>query len=211
MQIKLVEDLIKSISLMLDSDPENILNLLIRAGEIVGLKLVTDQEFMSLLVSRTSGRLVQIIGGHIGTTHNWGVVQDEIISTFLPPQLKEKFLRLRVLDRFQTASEDLATYVSSVVAAAITLGFEGSELQLVSRLLQNMHPRLKSYLLFVTKPESVKDLYSLATTVAEAVAVEDQRKQLTAPAQQGVGLNTVTKNLAIQGFSSGIANPGVRC
>jgi hypothetical protein len=30
-----------------------------------------------------------------------------------------------------------------------------------------------------------KELYSLATTVAEAVVVEDQRKQLAATAQQG--------------------------
>jgi hypothetical protein len=32
----------------------------------------------------------------------------------------------------------------------------------------------------------VQELYSLATTVAEAVAVEDQRKRLTASGPQGV-------------------------
>jgi hypothetical protein len=168
---------------VLDSDPENILNLLIPAERILELKLVTDQEFMSLLVSNTLGRITQIIGGHIGTTHNWGLVQDEIISTFLPPRVKEKLLMSQVLDRFQAASEDLATHILSVVAAAATFGFEGSESQLVSRLQQNIHPRLKSYLLFVAKPESVNDLYSLATTVSEAMEVEDQRKQLTATAQ----------------------------
>jgi hypothetical protein len=68
----LVEDLIKNIPLVLDLDPEKILNFLIQAGEILELKLVTDLEFMSLVVSRTSGQIAQIIG-HIGTTHNWGI------------------------------------------------------------------------------------------------------------------------------------------
>jgi hypothetical protein len=104
------------------------------------------------------------------------LVQAEIISTFLPSCVKEKFLTSYVLDRFQSPSEDLRTCISSVVAAADILGFQGSESQLVHRLLQNVHPRTKSYFLFVTKPESVRDLYALATTVAEAV--EDQRKQL---------------------------------
>jgi hypothetical protein len=71
----------------------------------------------------------------------------------------------------------------SVVAAADILGFSGSESQLVHRILQNIHPPIKSHLLFASKPQSVQDLYSLAKTVAEAVAVEDQRKLSTPTAQ----------------------------
>jgi hypothetical protein len=70
-----------------------------------------------------------------------------------------------------------------VVAAADILGFAGSESQLVHRLLQNMHPQMKSYFLFASKPESVRDLFSLTTTVAEGAAVNDQRKLPTATAQ----------------------------
>jgi hypothetical protein len=51
-------------------------------------------------------------------------------------------------------------------------------------MLQNSHPRVKPYLLFANRPESIEDLFSLATTVAEAVAVEDQRKRATATAQR---------------------------
>jgi hypothetical protein len=85
---------------------------------------------------------------------------------------------------FQSSSEDLNSIIMSVVAAADILGFVGSEAQLVHRMLQNMHPRIKSYLLFETEPEFVRDLFSLTTTVAEAVAVEDQRKLLTATTQK---------------------------
>jgi hypothetical protein len=96
--------------------------------------------------------------------------------------VKERFLASHVLERFQSSSEDLNSYVMSVVAAADILGFSGTEGQLVQRMLQNLHPRVKSYLLLANRPESIQDLFLLA---AEAVAVEDQRKRATATAQQG--------------------------
>jgi hypothetical protein len=87
MKIKLVVDLMKNIPVLPDSDPEKILKILIRVKEIFDLKLVTDIEFMSLLVSRMSGRINQILGVHLGTTHNWKWVQAEIIAAFLPPRM----------------------------------------------------------------------------------------------------------------------------
>jgi hypothetical protein len=80
-KLNLVSDLVKNIPLLTDTDPEKILKFLIRMSEVYDLKLVTDNEFMSLLVSRTSGRVIQILGGHLGTTQNWGVVRAQIIST----------------------------------------------------------------------------------------------------------------------------------
>jgi hypothetical protein len=65
-------------------------------------------------------------------------------------------------------------------AGAEILAYTGSESQLVDRMVQNLHPKVKSYLLFASRPESVRDLFLLATTVAETVAVEEQRKRLTA-------------------------------
>jgi hypothetical protein len=173
---KLVSDLIQNVPVLTDNDPEKVLKFLIRVSEIYELKLVSDCEFMSLLMCRTSGRVTQILGAQLGTAQNWAGVRSLIISTFLPHRLKEKFLRSYVLDRFQSSAEDMNAYVMSVVAAADILGFVGSESQLVHRMLQNLHPRVRSHLLFTSKPESVHDMFALATTVAEAVAVEEQRK-----------------------------------
>ena len=106
-------------------------------------------------------------------------VQSEIISTFLPPRVKEQFLASHVLDRFQAQTEDFTAYVMSVVGAASILGFSGTEEQLVQRMVQNLHPRVKSHCMFQNRPQSVQDLYSLTTTVAEAEAVEEQRKRGT--------------------------------
>jgi hypothetical protein len=183
-QIKLVTDLISAIPVLSNTHPEQILEFLIRARHVFELRLISDSEFMALLVSRTSGRITQILGAHLGTTEDWGVVQSEIIATFLPPRVKERFLASYVLDRFQSSGEDLNTHVMSVVAAADILGFVGSESQLVHRIVKNLHPTVKSYFLFETKPESIRDLFLLAPTVAEAVAVENQRELLTAPIRQ---------------------------
>ena len=99
----------------------------------------------------------------------------------------------------------------SVVAAADILGFSGSEAQLVQRMLQNLHPKVKSYLLFANRPETIKDMFSLATTVAEAVAVEDQRKRTTATAQQGCVPRPVASGMVIGQTSSAKADSRCRC
>ena len=210
-KLKLATDLISAIPVLSVTDPEEILTFLIRAKGVFDLKLVSDSEFMALLVSRTSGRITQILGAHVGTTQCWGLVQTEIISTFLPCRVKERFLASHVLERFQSPGEDLNSYVMSVVAAADILGFSGSEAQLVQRMLQNLHPKLKSYLLFATRPESIKDLFSLATTVAEAVAVENQRKRTTASAQQGCVSRPVASGMVIGQTPAAKADSRRRC
>ena len=135
----------------------------------------------------------------------------EIISTFLSCRVKGRFLASHVLERFQSPGEDLNSYVMSVVAAADILGFSGLETQLVQCMLQNLHPKVKSYLLFANRPESVQDLFSLATTVAEAVAVEDQRKRTTATAQQGCVPRPVASGMVIGQTSSAKADSRRRC
>jgi hypothetical protein len=126
-KIKLATDLISAIPVLSGTDPEDVLKFLIRAKEVLDLKLVSDSEFMALTVSRTSGRITQILGAHVGMTQGWGVVQTEMISTFLPCRVKERFLASHVLESFQTSSEDVNSYVMSVVAAADILGFSGTE------------------------------------------------------------------------------------
>jgi hypothetical protein len=99
--------------------------------------------------------------------------------------MKERFLASYVLVRFQSSGEYLNGYIMSVVAAADILRFAGSESQLVHRMVENLHPRVKSNFLFASRPESVRVIFSFATTVAVAVALEDRRKRLTEPIQQG--------------------------
>jgi hypothetical protein len=149
---------------------------------------------------------MNILGAHLGTNPNWGVVRSLIIAAFLPPRLNEKFLHSYVLDRFQSPSEDLNMYIGSVVAAADILGFSGSESQLVHRMLQNMHPRIMSHLLFATKPPSEQELYSLVTSVAEAVAVEDQRKLFNATAQQASTSRPMVKGMVVENLSPAVAD-----
>jgi hypothetical protein len=146
---------------------------------VYDLNLDIDFEFIALLISRTSQRITQILRVHLGTAQNRGTVRSKIINTFLPPRVKERFLASYVLDRFQSSSEELNSYIMAVVAAADIFGFEGPESRLVQRMLHNIHQRVTAYFLFASKPESVQDFLSLATAVAEAVAVEEQRKSLT--------------------------------
>jgi hypothetical protein len=125
--------------------------------------------------------------------------------------VKEKYLASHVLERFQSSGEDLNSYVMSVVAAADNLGFSGSESQPVQQMLQNLHPRVKSYLLFVSRPESIRDLFLLSTTVAEVVAVENQCKRLTATIQQGSSPRLLACGMVLGKVSSAKGHGKGRC
>jgi hypothetical protein len=105
------------------------------------------------------------------STQNWGLFRSEIISTFLH-LVKDRFLASYVLDRFQSSPKDLNSYGDG---GGRYFGIGRSWVS-VHRMLQNILPRVKSYFLFTSKPESMQDLLSLVTTVAVAVAVEEQRR-----------------------------------
>jgi hypothetical protein len=64
----------------------------------------------------------------------------------------------------------------SVVAAADMLGYEVPESELVHPMVQNIHPNVRSQLVFESEPKSVKDLYLPAIQVAECPAIDDRRK-----------------------------------
>jgi hypothetical protein len=93
----MVINLLINIPLLVDTDPGNILKFLIILNGVYDLVLVTDFEFISLLVSRTSGRITQILVAYLGTTQNSGSVRSAIISTFRPPHVKERFVASHVL------------------------------------------------------------------------------------------------------------------
>jgi hypothetical protein len=124
----------------------------------------------------------------------------EIVNNFLSHQVGERFLTSYVLDCFQSASEYSNGYTTAVVMAADISGSGGPEFQLVHRMLQHLHPRVKCHLLFATKPESVQDLLAIAMTVAEAVAVEEQHKSLSTAARQGEAPCSSVSSVVMAGY-----------
>ncbi|PNF13666.1 hypothetical protein B7P43_G16771 [Cryptotermes secundus] len=125
MRGRVVGDLVRNIPMLSGTDPESVLHFLIRAQEVYDLNLVGDLDFLALLVGRTSGRVTQILGLHLGTSSRWRVVSFEISSTFLPPRIREEFLSKYVLWRFQSPTEELTEFIMSVVATARFLSYNG--------------------------------------------------------------------------------------
>ncbi|PNF24857.1 hypothetical protein B7P43_G12688 [Cryptotermes secundus] len=129
MRCRVVCDLVRNIPMLSGTDPESVLHFFLRAQEVydlnLDLNLVGDLEFLALLVGRTSGRVAQILGLHLGTSSKWGVVDSELSSTFLPPRIREEFLSKYVLWRFQSPTEELTEFIMSVVATARFLSYNG--------------------------------------------------------------------------------------
>jgi hypothetical protein len=89
---KAASDLVKNIPVFSDTDPESVFNFVIRVREVYDLNIVTDAEFLALLVARTTGRFTQIISVNFSASSNGVSVCPEILSTFLPPCIREGFL-----------------------------------------------------------------------------------------------------------------------
>jgi hypothetical protein len=209
-----VTNLVKNIPVLSDTEPESVFRFLVRAREVYDLNLVSEVEFLALMVARTTGRVTQIISVHLGTSSKWGSVCSEILSTFLPPRIREGLLSKYVLDRFQSATEELSQFVMSVVAAADILGYEVSESVLVHRMVQNIHPHVRSQLVFASKPTSIRELYSLASQVAEGRAIDDRReiseRQAPSGNSQHVRRDSRTVSMAV-GQTRRSANRAVTC
>jgi hypothetical protein len=154
---KVATDLVKNIPVLSDTEPESVFKFLIRAREVYELKLVTDAEFLALLVPKTAGRLTQILSAHLSISSKWGSVCAEILSTFLPPRIRDVFLSRYVLDRFQSATEGLSQFVTSVVVAADILIYDVPESVLVHRMVQNIHPSVRSQLVILSEPKSIRE------------------------------------------------------
>ena len=171
----MISDLVKNIPMLNSVDPEQVFLFLVRAREVYDLKLVSDEVFLALLVARTSGRIMAVISRHLQTFSGWGMVCSDILATFLPSRIRETFLSRYILCRFQGHDEDLFHFITSVVTAASILDYGVSELELARRIIQNMHPSVRSWLTFESEPKSIEELYGLASRVAEARAVEQCR------------------------------------
>ncbi|PNF36842.1 hypothetical protein B7P43_G09252, partial [Cryptotermes secundus] len=214
MRGKVVGDLVRNIPVLSGTDSESVLHFLIRAQEVYDLNLVVDLEFLAPLVGRTSGRVTQILGLHLGTSSMWGVVSSEISSIFLPPRIREEFVCKYVLRLFQSQTEHLTQFIMSVVAAARILSYHGSESDLVQRTVQNMHPRVRSYLVFGSKPTTISELQALASHVAEARAIDAQRQgcenQALVGASQSAGRGLRQVTMAID-RTRRVRNRGVVC
>jgi hypothetical protein len=130
-QIKLkgnvVTGLVKNVPVLSSTEPEAVFAFLVRASEIHRSNLVCDEEFLALLFARTTGRITQIFGVHLSASSSWNSVCFEILSSFLPPGIREGFVLKYVLDRFQSATEELSQFVMSVVVAADVLGYKVPE------------------------------------------------------------------------------------
>jgi hypothetical protein len=173
---KVVTDLVRNMPILLNTEPESVFGFLARAQEVYDLRLVTDGEFLALLVARTTGRLMQVISDHLRVCSPWEYVRSDILAVFFPPRIREGFVVKYISDRFQTATEDLYQYIMSVEAAAKILDHRVPESDLTRRMVQNIHPRIRSQLVFSSEPKSIKELYSLANQVAEGRAIDQIRE-----------------------------------
>jgi hypothetical protein len=113
-----------------------VLDFLVRAQEVYKLSLVSEGEFLSCLLSRTSGGVTQLLGEHLVKGSNCPVARTDLVSIFLPLRIKEEFLKTRVLYKFHSLSEDFNTYLMSVKSAADILGYNRSENELVDSVAE---------------------------------------------------------------------------
>jgi hypothetical protein len=71
---KVITDLLGGIPVLRNTEPESVFEFLVRVRQVYDLGLVTDKEFLTHIITRTTGRLTQIDGAHFCPESSWEVV-----------------------------------------------------------------------------------------------------------------------------------------
>jgi hypothetical protein len=136
------------------TDPDSVLHFLLWAQNVHSLSLVSEGQFLSCLLSRTLGRVNQLLGGYLAKGSNWPVDTADSVSTILPWEVG-KIYEYSSFNRFHSLLDFLNTYLMSVKGAADILGYK--QVKFIDRVLQNLQPEVQSHLLFLNELRAFLD------------------------------------------------------
>jgi hypothetical protein len=78
---RVVADMLRGVPVLLNTEPENVFGFLVRVRQVYDLGLVTDEKFLTHIITKTTGRLTRIVSAHLHPGSFWESVSSEILST----------------------------------------------------------------------------------------------------------------------------------
>lgn len=172
---KMMIELLKSVPILREESGQNVFRFLKSVYPIHKLKIVNDSEFIKCLLTKVTGRALQIFGDANQSGLDWETLQDRLVGTFIPTRMREEFIRDYITRYFQSPNQDFSEYIRDIQGSNSILRHVRNDNRLIDIILQNMWGPLKSHFIFNNKPDSFIELLTLADSVKDNIIADQQR------------------------------------
>jgi hypothetical protein len=211
-QVQVFVELLRQVPPLSSEQPEDILRLFVRLGEIHYLGLVPDKIFITRILPLVSGSLLQFLGTCLREGRSWVACKSRLLEEYFPHFVRERLIRDLIVFNFQGEGQSMRLYVEQVFQAANFLQYGATEEQLVQRVVMNFHPDILNQAAFLDRPRSLCDLRRVAGLIEEKFSVLNERRRLDpgvvkgtnrGPENRGTVRDTRTRALAPTGPATG--------
>jgi len=138
---QVLSDLLKQIKPLSSEEPEDILRFFVKVGEIHDLGLVDDRVFITRILPFVPGEFLQFLGARLREGGSWAGCKSQLLDGYFPHFVRERLIRDLIVFNFHGEGQSMRVYIDQVFQAAEFLQYEATELQLVERVVMNLHPR----------------------------------------------------------------------
>lgn len=168
-QTHVLVDLLKQVSPL--SESPDVLSFFVRLGEIHALGLVEDRSFITRILPLVSRGLLQFLAGCLrdkvtvpsrvfARKNSWVTYKARVLDEYFPHFVRERLIRNLTVFNFHLRGKPVRTFIDQVFQVADFLLYEATELQLVERIVTNLHPDILKQAAFLDKPRSRRNLFA---------------------------------------------------
>jgi hypothetical protein len=106
---------------------------------------------------------------------NWATYRAKLLDEYFPHFVRARLIRDLIVFNFHNKGQSLRIYVNQVFRAAEFLQYDATEVQLVDRVVINLHPEFLVQAALLEKPHSRKDLDRAVGLIQERCFVREER------------------------------------
>jgi len=176
--VPVLVELLRHVAPLSSEEPQEILRLFVRLGEINDLELVDDKQFITRILPLVSGSVLKFLGECLHEGCDWASCKTRLLDEYFPYFVRERLIRDLVVCNFHAARQPMRTYIEQGFQAAEFLQYGATEQQLVDRVLMNFHPEILAKAAFLDRPRSRKDLFRIVGLLEEKISAAKERPQV---------------------------------
>jgi hypothetical protein len=125
-------DLLRQFSPLRTAEPEDILRLFVRLGEVYDLGLADDRAFIIRIMPLVFGSLLKRLSDCLHQGVSWADCKSRLLNEYFPHFMHERLIRDLIVFNFQGKGQPLRRYIEQIFQAADFLQYEATEQQLVN-------------------------------------------------------------------------------
>jgi hypothetical protein len=173
--VPVLVELLRKVSPLTASEPEEVMKLFIKLNVIHRLRLVSDKVIMTRVLPLLIGDVLILLGESLRQGNSWeqflSVIRERIFTHFV----RERLVRDLVVNKMQGERAPLREHIDGVFSSAEFLGYQASEQELVDRVVTNLHPSILSHAALLNRPRSRVELLELVGIIEERISVRTGR------------------------------------